>query len=243
MITTQTKTHTLIKEPRISVARLADYMAASEQLKRSIISSCKYRPIARVIQHDDAKVMIAKYIRESNRNVTTLKEGLEALEARFFDTPFATEVNEHNCDYVRRFIDVHKDVVLPEGEYRTPSRFPQLELNGTRVSFTPDLIVGRTTRRNKRKIGALMLRYAKSKSLAPKTAAYQSAFIFRYLKDRPFEEAAEPEKPICITLDAHAGKLYPAPTNAVYLFNEMGAACASIAERWPAIAAPPGAIF
>jgi hypothetical protein len=44
-------------------------------------------------------------------------------------------------------------------------------------------------------------------------------------------------------MDAYTGLAHSAPTNAVYLFKEMQAACLSIAERWAVIQAPKGAIF
>jgi hypothetical protein len=61
------KTHVERKNPQISLARLADYMAASEQGRRGIAASCKYQPIARVIQYNYAKAIVANYIRSENR--------------------------------------------------------------------------------------------------------------------------------------------------------------------------------
>jgi uncharacterized protein YqiB (DUF1249 family) len=51
------KTHTEVKQPQISIPRLADYMAASEQGKRTIAQSCKYRSTVRVTQHNEAKAV------------------------------------------------------------------------------------------------------------------------------------------------------------------------------------------
>jgi hypothetical protein len=101
----------------------------------------------------------------------------------------------------------------------------------------------RVTKTNKVKCGALMLRYAKGKPLGTDVAAWQSAAIFGYM--RKLDEAAmtEAERALCITLDAYAGACHDAPTNAVYLFKEMTAACASISKRWPAIKPPKNAIL
>jgi len=71
------KTHVERKSPQISLARLADYMAASEQAKRGIASTCKYQPIARVIQYNDARAIISNYIRSENRQIEDLKHKLE----------------------------------------------------------------------------------------------------------------------------------------------------------------------
>ena len=51
------------------------------------------------------------------------------------------------------------------------------------------------------------------------------------------------EKPLCIAIDAYAGEIYEAPGNSVYLCKEMAAVCAAIAERWPMVKPPPGAVI
>jgi hypothetical protein len=237
------KTHIEKPRPQISVSRLADYMAASEQVKRDIIRSCKYQPIARLVQHDEAKAIVASYLCSVTADIGILQQQLEKMEARFFDNQFDADVNGHNCDYVRRFIAIRNLVKLPNVSLRVRDRMKPLHWNGTRVSFYPDLLVSRVTRRNTVKTGAVMLRYAKSKALEPSVGIHQSALIFGYIKELPVADASEPEKPLCITLDAYEGAIYEAPGNSVYLCKEMAAACASIAERWPAIQAPPGSVL
>jgi hypothetical protein len=44
-------------------------------------------------------------------------------------------------------------------------------------------------------------------------------------------------------LDAHSAIAHEAPGNATYLFKEMGATCANLVERWPAIKPPSGAVL
>ncbi|HZE53404.1 MAG TPA: hypothetical protein VE111_09075 [Bradyrhizobium sp.] len=70
-----------------------------------------------------------------------------------------------------------------------------------------------------------------------------AAGIYGYFRTLEEAEEMEAERALCITLDAFAGKCHEAPSNAVYLFNEMKAACATINERWPAIKPPKKAIL
>ena len=116
-------------------------------------------------------------------------------------------------------------------------------MGGAEVSFWPDLYVARTNVKNNRKIGALCLRYSKSSALPEKTALFQSAMMFGFLKMKPFEEPSTPELTLCQTVDAYNGKVYVAPSNSVYLFNEMKAVCGSIAQQWPNIEPPLNAVF
>lgn len=87
------------------------------------------------------------------------------------------------------------------------------------------------------------MRYAKGKSLSPEVGEWQSAILFGLLSLPGAAEANEPELKLCLTIDAHAGICYAAPTNAVSRFNNAEAACATIAERWPNIPPPPGAVL
>jgi hypothetical protein len=88
------KTHIERKQPQISLARLADYMAASEQAKRGIATTCKYRPIARVIQYNEAKAVISNYVRAENRKIDSVKQKLEAMKSRIFENEFDKDVND-----------------------------------------------------------------------------------------------------------------------------------------------------
>jgi hypothetical protein len=64
-----------------------------------------------------------------------------------------------------------------------------------------------------------------------------------YLHQTVTEPQAEAEGKLCLTIDASGGVCHSAPTDAVSRFNNMEAACATISEWWPNIAAPEGAVI
>jgi len=88
-----------------------------------------------------------------------------------------------------------------------------------------------------------MFRYAKGSPLPPTVGGYQSAAAFGLLGIAKDEETGEPDKTLCLTLCALSGKPYAAPTNSVSIFHNMRAACETVAERWPNIKPPKGAIL
>ena len=124
-----------------------------------------------------------------------LKSKLNSMRGRFYEAyqDFERKRNEHNADYVERFSKIAANIELPKADYQPRRKFPILVVRGTKVSFLPDLLVTRVNRANKTKVGALMFRYAKGEPLSEDVAGYQSAFMFGYLQDRPFAEAAEAE--------------------------------------------------
>jgi hypothetical protein len=83
-----------------------------------------------------------------------LQQKVEAMESRFYESLFDADVNGHNCDYIRRFIIIHNLVDLPDAVLAIPDQMEALNWNGTRVTFYPDALVSRITRRNTVKTGA-----------------------------------------------------------------------------------------
>ena len=238
------KTHVLVKEARMQVRYLADYMAASERKRRTIVQGCKYRPIARLLQHKQARIVVANAIHSGAATPQALKEKADFIRSKLATDDFDALTNEANADYVARFSEVVAGVELPVAEILPGKNFPVLKVSGVKVTFAPNLLLRRLTKTNKQKCGALMLRYAKGKPLAPEIGEFQSAAIFGLLGEfKGGDDGAEADKPLCLTLDAATGTLYPAPGASVSMFANMKAACETISERWPNIKPPDGAIF
>src|SRR6266700_3165515 len=97
------KTHRLVKDPQISARYLADYMAASEQAKRTIVRKCKYQAIARVVQHDEAKAAVSQFMRGGEGDIGALTDKAQSLRDRLADDDFDRDLYDHNADYIDRF--------------------------------------------------------------------------------------------------------------------------------------------
>jgi hypothetical protein len=110
------KTHREVKQPQISVRHLADYMAASEQARRTIVRASKYQPIVRLVQHDEAKQAVGKFIRSGTSDVAALKAAAQRLRDRMADSDFDRDVLDHNADYIDRFAGVASKLELPKAE-------------------------------------------------------------------------------------------------------------------------------
>ncbi len=230
------KTHRLVKEPRISARYLADYMAASERARRTILRGCKYVSTAKVVQHDRAKASLSHYFSFDLPEVDGLKKRAAQLRAMMADDDFDRDVLDFNADYIDRFALVADKVTLPTAERLAPGSSPPIILESVKVSAELSFRLRRVAKGNKVRVGAGMLRYSKGKALNADAAAWQSAFLLGYLKATNIDPSAEPEAKLCLTVDAHLGKEYAAPTDSLSRFQNMEAACAGIAERWDKIA-------
>lgn len=237
-------THAYAESPRIGLRYLANYMAATERGRRRIILDSKYRPLGRVIQHAEAVSTVSKFIQERELGVDWLKGRANDLRRRMADSDFDRDLYDHNADYISRFASVVGDLDLPKrSQLLPPGPTISLVCHGVRITIGLHARLHRLTRTNKTEEGGAMLRYAKGKALQPEPAAWQSAFILGYLNDVSTDQDVTPHRNLCITIDAYTGKCHPAPGNSVSRYQNMKAACLTIAERWPNIAPPDGAIF
>lgn len=237
------KTHREVKHPQISARYLADYMAASEQARRTIVRDCKYRAIARLIQHDEAKLTISSFLRDEKISLELLHNKVNELRSRMAESDFEKDLYDHNASYIERFTEVCDSINFPKADFEAPGQSAPLTLHGTKITVDISFRLRRTTRTNKGKVGAASLRYMKNKALSEVVAQWQSAFMFGYLNAIGVDEGADVDPTLCLTIDAFGGFAYPAPSDAVSRFKNLVAACASIAERWPNIAPPKGAVF
>ncbi|OYZ90442.1 hypothetical protein [Reyranella sp.] len=238
------KTHREVKSPQISARYLADYMSASETAKRTIIRGCKYQPIAKIVQHNRAKAAISHFLSNGSSDATALTDRAEQLRNMMADDEFDRLVLDHNADYLDRFAASQATVAIPAAERLVAGKNGPITLSAVRVSaeihFRLRRVVAKT---NEVRVGAGMLRYAKSRPLNVEAAAWQSAFLLGYLGLTAVDPSETPEAKLCITIDAFSGISYPAPGNAASRFKNMKAACESIAERWDNIQPPPGAVL
>lgn len=237
-------THRLVKTPKINSRYLSDYMVASERAKRTIIRDCKYRKIARSIQHDRAKAFIINSLRSGGLGSDELQAEGQRLLAMMADS-----------DFERDTLDVNGDFLIAYGEVFGMDSFPKtaeiadvknkFKVNINGVEFNPDIRFGveRVTRTNRVRTGLGTIRYAKNKPLDEDVGAYQSSALFGCRKMIDAQDETAPEEKLCLTLDCATGKFIPAPTDATRRFQNMEAACATIAERWDNIEPPENAIL
>ena len=219
-------------------------MVASEIRQRSIVRDYKYRKIARGIQHNRAKTFIANSIKDG-----TLSAGSLNAEGRQYLDMMADN------DFERDTLDINGDFLIAYGEVFSMNTFPKksgifavnteikMDFNGVEVN--PDIWCGtqRLNFKNRMRIGLMNIRYAKGKPLDEETRRYQFAILFgtRKLIDGK-DEVADEEK-LCLILDCATGNFIVAPTDATRRFQNVQAACASIAERWENIEPPENAVL
>lgn len=219
-------------------------MVASERVRRTIIRDRKYRKIARAIQHDRAKTYITNALRSGTVSGETLKAEGGRLHAMMADTQFDRDT-----------LDVNGDFLIAYGEVFDMGSFPKTaeicdaphnfvaHISGVEVNADIRFGVRRITKTNRQRTGLGTIRYAKNKPLDEEVGAYQASALFGCRKMIDMDDESTPEEKLCLTLDCATGRFIPAPSDATRRFQNMEAACATIAERWDNIEPPEGAVI
>lgn len=236
------KTHQEVNKPRISSRYLADYMAASEQARRTIVRDCKYRPRARLMQHKHGREAVAQFVAANTGDADWLKVRAEDLREAIADSDFDRSVLDNNADYIEHFAKASKNLALPNAAFDWTPKNTEFTLNGVTVRTDIYFRCQRVTKTNKIRIGGGCIRYQKDTPLKQEVANWQSAFVFGHLNDIK-DDGTAPEHKLCLTICAQSGIAHPAPTDSISRYKNMLAALASIAERWPAVEPPPNAVL
>lgn len=237
-------THRWVKTPKMSSRFLSDYMAASEVRKRTIVRDCKYRKIARGIQHGRAKAFIANSLKSGTLSVDSLYEEGNRLLDMMADSDFERDALDVNGDFLIAYSEAFSMDTFPKtAEIPTAPAEIKVDLNGVEVN--PDIWSGlqRVNLKNRLRTGLITIRYAKGKPLDEEVGKHQSSILFGIRKFIDGEEENAAEEKLCLTLDCVTGNFISAPTDATRRFQNVQAACASIAERWDSIAPPEKAIL
>ena len=236
-------THRLVRRPKVTGSYLADYMAGSERARRRIVRDCKFRPIARIIQHDRAKLAVSRFLLEGASECDLLTQEAARLRSMMADSPFDRDVLDNNADYVDAFAAAFPNLEMPDASRLPFSQDWRAAICGVEVNPGVQFALQRVTRTNKTKTGLVAFRYAKGRALAEDAALWQSALLFGCRRAFDQEEEAEPEQRLCLTLDAFSGTAHAAPGDAVSRYLNIEAACQSIAERWDSVEPPEGAVI
>lgn len=239
------KTHTLRSSPGMSIRMLADYMTASEQAKRTLLTRSKYAPIAPTIQHDAARESIVQHLSSGGGPIDAIQLRIATLKNGLQGSPFEIEKAENNADYLERYLQTTPHLPPKVQDVALGDKMPFLDMEGFALRCRPEFVFRRTTRTNVPKMGLGFLRYGKGKPLPLETACWQGAIAVGYLSAKLQQGLAEidPDREITAVIDVWTGQCHIAPSNSVYRFNEVKAACAGIAQRWAQIPPPPNAVF
>lgn len=221
--------------PRLSVAKIAEYVSATPARRKRIILDAKEPMTFIVNTYVNAKDTLVDYFTAENLNLEDILSAMERLKRARADTPNAQQ-NQRLCiEALGRFIVAAADLDHLEGFKRNkgPKSAKKLPVNGVDISVQPEVIL-RLTVKGKRTVGAVKLVFSKNSPLSTAQGECIAALLNEHLQDIKKANETVAVKH-CLVVDVFAGQVFTAPRAFKRKMKDVEAACEEIAGRWDAL--------
>lgn len=221
--------------PRISAAKLGEYLAAPANRRERILHDQKYQPAFLVSRYTDASNLIRAALLSEDDVPARLHDRVALLVGRPSSTKFRDDSNSCCIRAVRRFARRYPELGL---QGLTPTMtweqtFP-LVIEDVTITVTPTVLLKKAKRDGSVECGALLLIYRKDTALDPHAGEAVAEMLRRALVTAGHENVSPK---LCIVVDVFSDRVVHAPARNVRLTDEIRSACREIAVRWPSIAA------
>ncbi|MGB3526524.1 MAG: hypothetical protein WBB32_11240 [Flavobacteriales bacterium] len=221
--------------PRLSVAKIAEYVSATPARRKRIILDAKEPMTFIVNTYVNAKDTLVDYFMAENLNLEDILAAMERIKQARADTPNAQQ-NQRLCiEALERFVDAAADLDHLESFKRNkgPKSAKKLPVKGVDISVQPEVIL-RHAVKGKRTVGAVKLVFSKNNPLSNAQGECIAALLNAHLQDIKKADETVAVKH-CLVVDVFAGQIYSPPKAFKRKMKDVEAACEEIAGRWEAL--------
>lgn len=221
------------KEPRISINKLAEYLATNKASRREkILKDCKFPPTFQVIRYEPTTELAARFLAGKIQNTQSLQVEIAKYENSITSSDFEERMKKSNLEAMTRFLALaptldFQDATLSLGAHAPP----KLVLSDVQISVRPDVLVS-VSKKGAKTTGAIKLNISKGSPHTNDSAEYAGALLRHYLMLHGKEGC---DYRNCYTLDVYSKKLVTAPKAITNRLKDAEAACAEIARQWDSI--------
>ncbi|QQQ17417.1 hypothetical protein JIP62_08600 [Brevundimonas vitis] len=223
------------KDPRISVNKLAEYLATNKASRRErILRDSKFPPTFQVIRYEPTLELAKRFLVGKVPNTQSLQVAISEYEATLVNGDFEERMKKSNVEAMKLFLglaptlDFH-EATLTMGEH-APKKLPIADVA---VSVRPDVLVT-MSKKGAKQSGAIKLNISKGSPHTKDSAEYAGALLRHYLVSQGGDDC---DYRCCFTLDIFSKKLVEAPKAITNRLKDAEAACAEIARQWDSIKA------
>jgi hypothetical protein len=216
--------------PRISAAKLGEYLVAAPRRRRTIIEH----------QAEPRDIIVARY-RQARAAITQqllgrlsddeLRATARKLVLKPAATDWAKEDNRLSANAIERFCRIAERIrltperVIPDADQRT------MEIGGVQVSLFLDLMLVERMRSSKPRYGGVLLVFSKTRPVKRESAQYVTTLVAEHLRELLPNGAIAPR--LCQVVDVFHGNVWDAPRSHKSRMADVEAACQEIAVLWP----------
>jgi hypothetical protein len=224
-----------VKQPKISVNKLAEFMVSKAARQRKLLRDRKYPDpeFSTGMYHREATEAVARYLISDQITTDPIDSQLQILQQKTPSTIGTQRRLTANVDALERFLDMLDDFDFGDCDTQLGEHAPpKLTFHGVQVSVRPDIIL-RSKKKGKRVVGAVKLHFPKSFSMTDETAGYVSAavqeFCIRHVAS--VDEKVDPT--LCHVLDVGSAQCFPGVKATKARLKDIEDTCRNIADIWP----------
>jgi hypothetical protein len=220
-------------KPRISVAKLGEYIDVAKASRReTIIRDQKFLTAYKASRYRDAFNSIRAALLSGDDVLKQLGHWEMTVAAQFASTKYQADTKACCLDAIRAFARLYSR--LPLRELTTAPVQPlMLTIANVPISVFPTVTLVRQVR-CAIECGALLVVFRKEAPLG-RNGGRAVAEVLRRALLNASDRAVRGE--LCIVVDVFSGGVFTAPSHSKQLMAEIESACREIAVRWPAVAA------
>jgi hypothetical protein len=228
--------------PRISAAKLAEFVIADPARQKTIIKNSKIAQKSVILQYTKTRQCFHRAFTGNGLDGNVFQVRASEIEKEKSETTWQQGDNERNVLALNHLVKIAPHIKWKDATIiRKPSSgWGSLEIAGVKVSIQPDLVFS-FEHQNITKIGGVLLSLSKNEQNAlsrsngnNRIADYLTCLLFQLLLKRS-KHLGAPLNARCLAIDVFREEIYHAPVNYRTLNKHMEAACEVIALRWPQI--------
>jgi hypothetical protein len=229
-------------EPRISINKLMEYMAALPSRQRKIVDDQK-NPQAnkpKMTWCAGARKAIIEFFASGcsdesilDNEIEKLQEKIESIEEKD-SKKLESKTNklQVEIDAINSFKGLHKQIDLKGIIFSKVSKRPKyLDFSGVHVSVRPEILV---VTKSWEHIGCLKLYFTKNRRLKEDEAEFLCAILNHYA-DTHLSPNHSANPKACIAIDVFGKKVFTASQNTPFHTGRIRKSCQQIRETWASI--------
>lgn len=221
-------------EPKISINKLGEYMAASASRRKQILRDQKNPAAFKASRYKPAREAIVQFIEGGMNDEETALARANELRADQSGTDFMIQDRRLSADAIEDFLPLAEELEIEALSVQSGDAFSSETMNfgGTRVSMRPDALL--RNHETGAVIGCVKLNFSKSAPLQNGAAEYVATALRAHLEQNlSAPGVVRPEH--CYVIDVPSGAVSSAPKANKKRLNDLNAAGEEIAARWDSV--------
>jgi len=226
-----------VKQPQISVNKLAEYMVSKAARQRKLLRDRKYpdEDFQIGMFHREASEAIASYLANGALSTEPIDAQIQILKQQ---SPVKIGTQRRlasNIEAMDRFLEMLDDIDFGDADVEHGQHAPpKLVYHGVEVSVRPQIIL-RGTRKGKKLVGAVKIHFAKGFTMDKDTAGYVSAAVQEHCLRHIAKDDEAVFADYCSVIDVGSGQVFPGVKSTKARLKDIEDTCENIKDIWPNI--------